>query len=366
VWLLASVQQSAPFRFAVPACIAMGPREQRKAIAEQTLQVFASGFYELLDGSEASVGEAIERSVASTVLISADDSIQLAPESEEASSSGSATRSALQTFPVFEVTCETTIEAGLRLHDELKKQSDSTAAAPVEALCLLNFASAKNPGGGFQGGAQAQEESLARASGLFPCLEAQMDGFYAPHRQNPQDGLYSDTMLYSPGVPFFRDDFGVFCPAWHAAVITAPCPNAGVSHCSRQTLLEVQRRRCGRVLRLAKQRGHTELVLGAWGCGVFKNDPEDIAVAFHFWLNQSPEFAGAFRRVVFAIPGGVPANQQPFDRLFGTGEAAAEQPAARQAEGGRGGGGAGGQNGKSERRGRRWKKNQGEVADDGA
>ena len=51
---------------------------------------------------------------------------------------------------------------------------------------------------------------------------------------------------------------------------------------------------------LAQERGHTTVLLGAWGCGVFKNPPETAADAFATWL-ESERFRGVFQRVVFAV-----------------------------------------------------------------
>jgi uncharacterized protein (TIGR02452 family) len=86
-----------------------------------------------------------------------------------------------------EVTAEPTITATLRL----SKNSQS------KQCCLLNFASAKNPGGGFLGGSQAQEESLARSSGLYACLKG--NKMYSINKQLKSNGLYSDCLIYSPG-----------------------------------------------------------------------------------------------------------------------------------------------------------------------
>jgi uncharacterized protein (TIGR02452 family) len=111
-----------------------------------------------------------------------------------------------------EVTDESTVEAILRL-------------AGTAAVGVLNFASAKNPGGGFLGGAQAQEESLARASALYPCLCACNDDFYARNRHHGS-ALYLDLAIISPDVPWFRDDTGAWLPApVLATVITCPAPN---------------------------------------------------------------------------------------------------------------------------------------------
>ncbi|MEO0601399.1 MAG: TIGR02452 family protein, partial [Myxococcota bacterium] len=70
-------------------------------------------------------------------------------------------------------------------------------------LVLLNFASARNPGGGFINGARAQEEDIARASGLYPCL-LQAPVYYDANRET-RSLLYTDHLTYSPRVPFVRE-----------------------------------------------------------------------------------------------------------------------------------------------------------------
>ncbi len=199
-----------------------------------------------------------------------------------------------------EVTAESTVEAILRLNGEHPRH-----------LTALNFASAKNPGGGFLGGAQAQEESLARSSGLYPCLLTQPE-FYERHRHN-RCLLYQDLAIFSPGVPFFVDDDGrlLEAPAT-ASVITCPAPNAGALATNEPAKLplvpETLRRRAEFVLRVAAQHQVSTLILGAWGCGVFRNEPALVADAFARLLLPPGGFAGAFDRVVFAIydrsPGG--------------------------------------------------------------
>ncbi len=72
---------------------------------------------------------------------------------------------------------------------------------------ILNFASAKNPGGGFLGGSQAQEESLARSIALYASLQSEFQ-FYEEHREMVIL-LYSHSMIFSPNCPVFRDDQGV-------------------------------------------------------------------------------------------------------------------------------------------------------------
>ncbi len=185
-----------------------------------------------------------------------------------------------------EVTDETTLEAAFRL----------VRHCDVEPLCL-NFASARNPGGGFLNGARAQEESLARSSGLYACI-APVEGYYGHHRQL-RTCLYSDHMIYVPGVPVFRDDSGALRDEpYRVAFLTAAAVNAGALARNEPKALaripEVMRRRIARVLWLAEQQGHSHLVLGAWGCGAFGNDPEQIADLFRDALAPGVRFGAPF------------------------------------------------------------------------
>ena len=194
------------------------------------------------------------------------------------------------------MTAETTLAAAARL----------AAAAPDEVACL-NFASAHKPGGGWLSGAQAQEESLARASALVAAL-ASVPEYHAYHRRH-RDPLYTDRVVHSPGVPVFRDDEGRFVDPYRVAFLTAAAPHAG--HLREPVdLPAVLRRRAGRVLAVAHRHSHRRLVLGAWGCGVFRNDPRQVAAAFAALLAPGGSFAGRFPQVVFAIPDA--ANRGPF------------------------------------------------------
>ncbi|AXG68735.1 hypothetical protein KORDIASMS9_00951 [Kordia sp. SMS9] len=189
----------------------------------------------------------------------------------------------------FEVTDETSLKAILRLANE-------------ENIMCLNFASAKNPGGGFLNGALAQEESLAIASSLYT---SQMENFefYENHR-NRKSCIYTDNMIYSPKVPFFRDNKGeliekpVLC-----SVITSAAVNLGVvKRVEAEKISKVptiMRTRIEKVLALSILHGNDTLILGAWGCGVFQNDPALIAKLFKEVLETT--FKNQFKKVVFAI-----------------------------------------------------------------
>lgn len=181
---------------------------------------------------------------------------------------------------------------------------------------VLNFASAKKPGGGFQNGARAQEESLARASTLFACLDGRE--MYDFHRQH-HDCMYTSWMIWSPDVLVLRDEEtnALLEEPWRCAFLTAPAPNAKVvleREPSRADEVErVMRSRVERSLAVAAAHGHTHLVLGAWGCGVFGNQPRIVADAYAEQLLRGP-YAGVFDEVVFAVLDG--SDERRFIRPF--------------------------------------------------
>jgi uncharacterized protein (TIGR02452 family) len=181
----------------------------------------------------------------------------------------------------------------------------SLAAAHAIALrgdmpSVLNFASAKNPGGGFLRGARAQEESLARSSALYEGIRN--SEMYAYHRASG-DCLYSDWMIYSPAVPVFRDDHDLLEEPYLCAFLTSAAPNAGVvipRQPERKGEVEAaMRARVRRSLAISAAKGDQHLVLGAWGCGVFKNSPLVVADAYANELAGA--FAGVFASVTFAV-----------------------------------------------------------------
>lgn len=186
-------------------------------------------------------------------------------------------------------------------------------------VALLNFASAREPGGGFLRGARAQEEDLCRCGGLYSCIE-KVTAYYDINRAN-RSALYTDHQIYSRGVPFFRtaENAPFLETPYLASVITAPAPNAGAIHPAEAALIRSTfERRWRDVLLIAAHHRHRTLVLGAWGCGAFRNDPEMAAETVAGWL-VAPRFAGAFDRVVFAIPsfGRSAANLAVFRRVLG-------------------------------------------------
>ncbi|XZF12899.1 TIGR02452 family protein [Chitinophagaceae bacterium MMS25-I14] len=253
-----------------------------KDIAADTLQILEQGYYiNPSSGQMIYVKEATASAIEGTITYS--------PETlEEIRQSFTGSKKYSTTF---EVINETTLDAMRRLHSK-----------GHDKIMLLNFASARNPGGGFLRGAPAQEESIARVSGLYPCLSK--DVTYYNYNRSRETMLYSDYMIYSPGVPVFKNEDGSLMNDFQSvSIITAAAVNAGelMRHTpeAANEIEPVMRIRTEKVLSLAAKHSHETLILGAWGCGVFKNDPEMIAALFHEAIHG--KYKGHFRHIAFAV-----------------------------------------------------------------
>ena len=192
-----------------------------------------------------------------------------------------------------------TLTAEISVTDLKSGEATRLLATNDTVPAVLNFASAKNPGGGYKRGSVAQEEDLCRCSTLYYGLLNNSE-FYKINRESGSH-LYTDHIIYSPNVLFFRDEYyNLLEQTAKVAVITSPAPNVGAMKKKVSNIKDVLLRRVGMILALAEHSEHSSLVLGAWGCGIFKNDPEMIADCFNYWL-KGPRFCGAFDKVVFAI-----------------------------------------------------------------
>lgn len=267
-------------------------RSKAAALGQETVRILEAGEYQAPTGETVRIAELVGRAVEGTVSYPHDEAVP------RFAMPGHVTR--------IDVTNESTLEAARRLVSEGQRPA------------ALNFASAKNPGGGFLGGARAQEESLARSSALYACING--NPMYARHRASG-DCMYTGSMIYSPDVPVIRTDDGdLLQQPYLCAMITAPAVNAGaVLKDDRTRRPEIRRemeRRVRKVLAIAAHHEHEAIVLGAWGCGVFRNDGEEIANLFRAALGT--EFYGVFRHVIFAI---LDSSEDrhfigPFERAF--------------------------------------------------
>ena len=188
---------------------------------------------------------------------------------------------------------------------------------PGSRAAVLNFASATNPGGGVTRGSSAQEEALCRCSTLYPCLTTtELDkGYYQYHRKQ-QDVRYTDACIYVPDIKIIKTDTDspkrLPETRWQTVdVICCAAPNLrerpynkmnpGQGKAIRVTpeeLLGLHRRRAYKILSVAAANNVECLVLGAFGCGAFRNDPNIVARAYR---DIFPEFDGYFREIRFAV-----------------------------------------------------------------
>lgn len=259
-------------------------RQKRAAIAAETLDILMNGSYKTTSGETVTIYQELEDSKRGSILYRPDRTslinTQLHPQKK-------------LDHQLIEITNETTLAAAYRL---VVKEN-------IAKTICLNFSSAKNPGGGFKGGSQAQEESLARASGLYDCI-VQMDEMY-DYNRNLKTCLYSDYRVYSPRVPVFRDDFDrLLDEPYQVSFITAPAVNAGVVHKREphnvDKIQEIMEERIRKILAIAIERKYQAIVLGAFGCGVFRNHPKDVAEYFRKVLIEEGYYR-YFDKIVFAI-----------------------------------------------------------------
>lgn len=160
---------------------------------------------------------------------------------------------------------------------------------------ILNFASAKHPGGGYIRGAIAQEEAICRCSNLYNVLK-EFDEHYSTC---PASNLYNDNMIYSKDILFFRDGQNNLMSFRKFDVITAAMPkNTTEGNLDSYELEAAYDRRIFKMLKIAETHKTENLILGAWGCGVFNNDPETISKMFKYYLTTHN---WNFKNVVFAV-----------------------------------------------------------------
>lgn len=260
-------------------------------LGRSTVEISRQGFYVNPDGQRVEIEAAVSEACAGKHSIRPED--QLPKFSTPA----------FRTTGV-QVANETTFGASRRLI--------GNGLNPV----ALNFANGVSAGGGFLSGARAQEEVLCRSSALFVTLVD--DPMYDAHRMRPEPDSTAWS-IYSPDVPVFRADGGTeLSEPWLQSFITCAAPYApDIGQPESGDLLQI---RIHRVLAIATAFGHSSLVLGAWGCGAFGNDPQRTARDFRSALTGP--YAGVFSAVVFAISDWSPERRflRPFHDAFASDE----------------------------------------------
>ncbi|MBR2215820.1 MAG: TIGR02452 family protein [Selenomonadaceae bacterium] len=188
---------------------------------------------------------------------------------------------------------------------------------PEARIGIHNFASATNPGGGVRHGSRAQEEALCRCMTLLPVLETEENNrrYYQFHK-NRRDFTYTDACIYTPDIVAIKSDTDIpqRLPKsdWQKFdVLTCAAPNLRLSsnitssmgrrfstHITDKSLREIHIRRATHLLTVAAHHGIDILILGAFGCGAFHNNPEAVASAYKAVL---ADFQGHFQEVAFAV-----------------------------------------------------------------
>lgn len=205
------------------------------------------------------------------------------------------------------ITTNRTFEAAIKMH---KKH-------PNKKIAVLNFASATNPGGGVANGSSAQEESLCRCSTLYPVLSSRylFENFYLPNRKE-HNPLHNDVVIYSPGIIICKSDDRMNKRLNREEfvkvdVISAAAPNLrerpsnkfnydgyNSISISNKELYDIHVSRGKQIIEAALQNNVEILVLGALGCGAFRNNPTIVAEAYKELMK---EYAKYFDEIEFAI-----------------------------------------------------------------
>ena len=196
--------------------------------------------------------------------------------------------------------CETE-KAQVIVSGKRSLEAAETYAKQGKKVCVLNFASATNPGGGVVNGSSAQEECICRCTTLYPCLNTKKmwDVFYQPHRDTANP-LYNNDCIYTPNVVVVKSDtnFPELLSQedwWNVNILTCAAPNlrerpsnrmnphagdtaAKITHDELEELLTTRIRR---IFEIAVANENEVLILGAFGCGAFKNPPEIVAKVFN-------------------------------------------------------------------------------------
>ena len=195
---------------------------------------------------------------------------------------------------------------------------DQTANQVLESLkeedgktALLNFASATSVGGGWLSGARAQEETLCRSSNLWLSLYSCPEFYRAGkdsvkyRKTRPKDpiDLYTDAIIYTKNVEFCKDDLGKYLKdPVKVDVITCACPKINDNFCSDYPY-SVYYNRMRKIIQSAEMHGVKTLILGAWGCGAFGNDPVFIKKVINEALKGS-----TIKKVIHPIPSAMNNN----------------------------------------------------------
>lgn len=201
-------------------------------------------------------------------------------------------------------------------------------------VAVMNFANAFQPGGGVTSGASAQEECLCRTSTLYPLLNRRsLKSTYYKHHHTLGTSKASDALIYTRDVVIIKTDTDLpeRMPRdqWTKVdIITVAAPDlrdkwnvhvplvGNGTYMNDAELFGYHVKRAIHVLTCAAAKGAEVLVLGAFGCGAFQNDPEVVARAYKVAIGEFPK---VFKKIEFAVfcPATDTRNYEVFKRVLG-------------------------------------------------
>jgi len=273
-------------------------REHRQQIAQETLEIVQKGFYIAPSGKQVNIAGTQKRSERVSFVISPDEGKLLVKDLEGDTGSYNVS---------YEVKNESTVKT--IIENALKSIK----------IAALNFASAKNPGGGFINGAIAQEEALCYASGLYNTQINHMT--YYDSNRDCRSAMYTDYAIYSPDVVFFRNaEYNLLEEPVTCSILTLPAVNMGQIKEKREDIVQakqVMKDRMRLALSILAKEGNDIIILGAYGCGVFGNNPNTIA---QYWkeLLINEGYGKHFKHIIFAVLDKTHGdNIRAFEKVFG-------------------------------------------------
>lgn len=244
----------------------------------KNIKIFNDTLKQCLKNSK--LAESVWKSTDNTVLYKADDYPEIKRKSDN--------------LCRIEVTRERTVESAKNLHN----------IYPDSRIGILNFASATNAGGGVVLGATAQEECICRCTTLYPCLTTKelRKGYYNPHRTG-LNFCYTDACIYTPDIIVMKSDTvypeNIPESEWFFIdVLTCAAPNLSMAWIPKSKLYEIHKKRGSHILSIAAANGIDILVLGAFGCGAFRNNPDIVSQVY---IDILPDFMGYFSEIHFAV-----------------------------------------------------------------
>jgi len=196
------------------------------------------------------------------------------------------------------ITSDRTLEAVYKYYIQKNKKGK---------IGVLNFASAKHPGGGVtKGTGGAQEESICRISTLYPCLNTEFlnENYYSYHIEKRTEN--TDRIIYVPNVTVFKLDgenielIKDYKDWYNIDVICCAAHNQKAYKVEFEKLKTINYNKIKAIIQCAVENNVDNLILGAFGCGVFANPPELVSKTFKKILIDE-EYYKYFENIHFSI-----------------------------------------------------------------